>query len=124
MSLLEAMADRDRDALGAMVADGVVFNSPATAYEGREQVVDVLTIAGGVFQGLSASRGPVSIGPDETLTLIEAGVEGEPLNGFLLERTEGGRIAELTILLRPLGTLQTALRHIARGMAEGGGSDA
>jgi hypothetical protein len=118
VSLLKAMVDQDREALAAMVADGVVFNSPATAYEGREQVVEVLAVGGAVLQGLAASRDPVPIGADETVTLIEASVEGEPLNGILLERTDGGRIAELTILLRPLGTLQTALRHIARAMVE------
>jgi hypothetical protein len=94
-------------------------------YEGREQVVDVLAIGGEVLQGLAASREPVSIGPDETLTLIEASVEGEPLNGVLLERgDEAGRIAELTFLFRPVGTLQTAMRYIARSMAERGGSGA
>lgn len=122
MSLLKAMADGDRDALGAMVVDGVVFNSPATVYEGREQVVDVLAVGGGVLRGLAATGEPVPVGPDETLTRIEASVEGEPLEGILLERTDGGRIAELTILLRPLGPLQTAIRHIARGMAESGGT--
>jgi hypothetical protein len=121
VSVLDAMANGDREALGALVADRVVFNSPATAYEGREQVVDVLAIGGEVLQGLTASREPVQIGADETLTLIEANVDGEPLNGILLERRdEAGRIAELTILLRPLGTLQTAMRYIARAMAEGG----
>ena len=44
MSVLKAMAERDRDALDAVVADDVVFNGPATAYEGREQVVEVLAI--------------------------------------------------------------------------------
>src|SRR5262245_3161631 len=115
------MADQDREALGAMVADGVVFNGPATAYEGRELVVDVLAIGGGVLRGLAASREPATIGPGETLTLIEASVEGEELKGFLFERAnDDGRIAEVTILLRPLGTLQTAVRYIARGIAEGG----
>jgi hypothetical protein len=119
--VLKAMAEGDRDALDAMVADDVVFNGPASAYEGREQVVEVLAIGGGVLQGLTAAREPASIGPGETLTLLEASVEGEQLHGVLLERTdEAGRIAEVTILLRPLGPLQTAIRHIARGMAEGG----
>ena len=62
------------------------------------------------------------MGPGRRVTFIEASVEGEQLNGVLLERTdEGGRVAELTILLRPLGPLQTLIRHIARGMAEAGG---
>jgi SnoaL-like domain len=121
VSLLAALADGDRDALAAMVADDVVFLSPATAYRGRDQVVDVMAVAGSVFQGLTASRAPATISSGETLTLIEASVEGEPINGILLERADdAGRIAEITILLRPLGTLQTALRHIARGLAEGG----
>ena len=125
MSLLTAMAERDREAIAGMVSDDVVFHGPATAYEGRDQVVDVLAIGAGVLQGLTASREPATIGPGETLTLIEASVEGEQLNGVMLERTDdGGRVAEVTILLRPLGPLQTVIRHIARGMAEGGGPSA
>ena len=123
MSVLKAMVDGDRDALDALVADDVVFNGPASAYRGREQVVEVLAIGGGVLQGLTATREPAAIGTGETLTLIEASVEGEQLDGVLLERTdEAGRVAEVTILLRPLGPLQTAIRYIARGMAEAGGT--
>ena len=125
MSLLSAMAERDREAIAGIVSDDVVFHGPATAYEGRDQVVDVLAIGAGVLQGLTAAREPATIGPGETLTLIEASVEGEQLNGVMLERTDdGGRVAEVTILLRPLGPLQTVIRHIARGMAEGGGPSA
>jgi hypothetical protein len=122
VSLITAMAEGDRDAIAEMVSDDVVFHGPATAYKGRDQVVDVLAIGGGVLRGLTAAREPATIGPGETLTLIEASVEGERLNGVVLERTdEDGRVAEVTILLRPLGPLQTVIRHIARGMAEGGG---
>jgi SnoaL-like protein len=125
VSVLKAMVDGDRDALDALVADDVVFNGPASAYRGREQVVEVLAIGGGVLQGLTATREPASIGTGETLTRIEASVEGEQLDGVLLERTdEAGRVAEVTILLRPLGPLQTAIRYIARGMAEAGGTGA
>ena len=125
MSLLSAMAERDREAIAGIVSDDVVFHGPATAYEGRDQVVDVLAIGAGVLQGLTAAREPATIGPGETLTLIEASVEGEQLNGVMLERTDdGGHVAEVTILLRPLGPLQTVIRHIARGMAEGGGPSA
>ena len=121
VSLIAAMAERDREAIAGMVADDVVFHGPATAYEGRDQVAEVLAIGGGVLQGLTTTREPATIGPGETVTFIEAGVEGEQLMGVLLERTdEGGRIAEVTILLRPMGPLQTVIRHIARGMAEGG----
>ena len=125
VSVLKAMVDGDRDALDALVADDVVFNGPATAYAGREQVVEVLVIGGSVLQGLTAAREAANVGPGETLTLIEASVEGEQLNGVLLERTDqAGLIAEVTILLRPLGPLQTAIRYIARGMAEAGGAGA
>jgi len=125
VSVLKAMVEGDRDALDALVADDVVFNGPATAYAGREQVVEVLVIGGSVLQGLTAAREAANVGPGETLTLIEASVEGEQLNGVLLERTDqAGLIAEVTILLRPLGPLQTAIRYIARGMAEAGGTGA
>jgi SnoaL-like domain len=119
------MASSDRDALAGMLAEDVVFHSPATTYRGREQVVDVLAVGGGVMGGPTPTREAQAIGEGETLTFLKGSIEGEQLDGVLIEVTrEDGRIAELTMFLRPLGALQTAIRHIARALAEPGGPGA
>ncbi len=56
MDLLTAIRERDREALAAMVADDVVFYSPATTYRGREQVVDLLALIGSVLEDVTAIR--------------------------------------------------------------------
>ena len=115
MRLLEAIRERDREALGALVADDVVFDSPATTYRGREQVVDLLVLIGKVLDDVTATR------EVETVTFIRGRLGDDELNGVLVEITDDdGRIAEITLLLRPLATLQTAVRQLARVLAEGG----
>ena len=119
MDLLSAIRGRDREALAALVADDVVFYSPATTYRGRDQVVDVLALIGSVLEEVTATR------QVETVTFINGHSEGEHLDGVLVEVTDAdGRIAEITLLLRPLATLQMAIRRLARAMAEGAQPDA
>jgi SnoaL-like domain len=115
MRLLQAIQERDREALGALVADDVVFYSPATIYRGREQVVDLLALIGKVLDDVTATR------EVETVTFIRGRLGDDELNGVLVEITDDdGRIAEITVLLRPLATLQRAVRQLARVLAEGG----
>ena len=114
MDLLSAIRGRDREALATLVADDVVFYSPATTYRGRDQVVDVLALIGSVLEEVTATR------QVETVTFIKGHSEREHLDGVLVEVTDAdGRIAEITLLLRPLATLQMAIRRLARAMAEG-----
>jgi hypothetical protein len=114
MELLQAIRERDRDALAAMVADDVVFHSPATTYRGRDQVVDLLALIGTVLDDVTAT------GEVEPVTFVKGHMDRDELNGVLVEiRDSDGRIAEITLLLRPLATLQTAVRRMARALAEG-----
>ena len=115
MRLLQAIQESDREALGALVADDVVFHSPATTYRGREQVVDLLALIGVVLDDVTATR------EVETVTFVKGRLGDDELNGVLVEITDDdGRIAEITLLLRPLATLQLAVRQLARVLAEGG----
>ena len=119
MDLLSAIRERDREALAEMVADDVVFHSPVTTYRGRDQVVDLLALVGAVLDDMSATR------EVETITFVKGHLDGDGLNGVLVEtRDAHGRIAEITLLLRPLATLQRAVRQMARALAEGGQPDA
>ena len=119
MDLLSAIRQRDREALAAMVADDVVFYSPATTYRVREQVVDVLALIGSVLEDTTATR------EVETVTFVKGYSEGEALEGVLVEIKNGdGQISEITLLLRPLATLQKAVVRMARALAEGPQPDA
>ena len=115
VDLLAAIRERDRQALGALVADDVVFNSPVRSYRGRDQVVDLLALIGGVLDDLTATR------EVETVTFVKGHVDGEELDGVLVAiRGADDRISEITLLLRPLATLRAAVRKMARALAEGG----
>jgi ketosteroid isomerase-like protein len=115
MDLLSAIREHDREALAALVADDVVFYSPATVYRGREQVVDLLALIGTVLEDVTTTR------EVETVTFIKGRSEGDELDGVLVEvKGDDGRIAEITLLLRPLASLQRAVVRLARALAEGG----
>ena len=118
MELVQAIRERDREALAALVADDVIFHGPVTTYQGRSQVVDLLSLIGVVLDDLTATR------EVETVTFVQGYLEGEELDGVLVEiRDADDRIAEITLLLRPLATLQAAVRRMARALAEGGQPD-
>ena len=93
----------------------MVFHSPATVYRGREQVVDLLALIGTVLEDVTATR------EVETVTFIKGRSEGDELDGVLVEvKDDDGRIAEITLLLRPLAAVQKAVVRLARALAEGG----
>jgi hypothetical protein len=119
MDLLSAIRERDREALAALVADEVVFHSPATTYRGREQVVDLLVVIGKVLEDVTTTR------ELETVKFIKGRSERDELDGVLVEvKGEDGRIAEITILLRPLAAVQRAVVRVAGALAEGSRADA
>jgi hypothetical protein len=119
MDLLSAIRAHDREAISGLVADDVVFHSPATTYRGREQVVDLLVLIGSVLEDVTVTR------EVETVTFIRGRSEGDELGGVLVEvRNEEGLIAEITILLRPLAALQKAVVRMARALADGPKPDA
>jgi hypothetical protein len=61
----------------------------------------------------------------DTVTFITGQSEGDELNGVLVEiRDDDDRIAEITILLRPLAAVQKAVVRLARAMTEGSQRDA
>jgi hypothetical protein len=119
MDLLSAIAAGDRQALTEMLADDVVFHSPATTYHERDQVLDVLALGGVAIGAATPTREPIEIGVGETLTFIRSGVGDEALEGVLIEVMDGeGQIAEITILLRPIGAVDRALRRVARALTD------
>jgi len=117
VTLLEAIDRQDADALVEMLVDDVVFHSPVQTYRGRDQVLRLLTTIGGVIENLEVTRRL------EDVTFFAATVEEHPVDGVLVEReVDEGRIAEITLMLRPLAQLQAAVARMARALAEGTGA--
>jgi hypothetical protein len=115
MTLLEAIGQRDRDALHGLLADDVVFHSPVQTYRGREQVILLLVTIGGILESIEVTR------EIDGVTFFVAQVEEHPMDGVLDQREAAdGRIAEFTVMLRPLASLQAAVARMARALAEPG----
>jgi hypothetical protein len=111
--LLEAIDARDRDALVEMLVDDLVFHSPVQTYRGRRQVLRLLDAVGSIIENVSVTR------ELDGVTFFAATVEEHPVDGVLVEReVDGGRIAEITLMLRPLAQLQAAVARMARVLAE------
>jgi SnoaL-like domain len=113
VTLLEAIASRNRDALTQLLADDVVFHSPVQTYRGREQVVHLLATIGTVIDDIEPRR------VLDGVTFFVARVEEHPVDGVFDERTKAdGRISEITLMMRPLATLQAAVARITRTLAQ------
>ena len=110
--LLEAIAERDRDALSGLLVEDVVFHSPVQTYRGRQQILPLLLAIGGIIENVEVTR------ELEDVTFFAATVEEHPVDGVLVEREEEGQIAEITLMLRPLAQLQAAVARMARVLAE------
>ena len=114
-ALLDAISAGDREALGSLLADDVVFHSPVQTYRGRDQVMRLLVTVGGVVDDVEVTR------QVEDVTFFAAKVEEHPVDGVLVERTgSDGRVAEITLMMRPLAQLQAAVARMARALAERG----
>jgi hypothetical protein len=113
VTLLEAIAGRDRDALTELLAEGVVFHSPVQTYRGRDQVVHLLATVGSVIDDIQATR------TLDGVTFFVARVEEHPVDGVLDERAGAdGRVTEITLMMRPLAALQAAVARITRTLAQ------
>jgi SnoaL-like protein len=114
VTLLEAIANRDRDALVGLLAEDVVFHSPVQTYRGRDQVVHLLLTIGGILEGIEVTR------PAGRSTFFATQVEEHPMDGVLDVDEQDGRITEITLMLRPLAALQAAVARMARALAGSG----
>jgi hypothetical protein len=113
MTLLEAIDRQDEDALVESLVDDVVFHSPVQTYRGREQAIRLLVAVGGVIENVGVTR------QVEDITFFSATVEEHPVDGVLVGRElEDGRVAEITLMVRPLAQLQAAVARMARTLAE------
>jgi SnoaL-like domain len=114
-SFRAAVEHGDVDALGELLAPGVVFHSPVTfhPFVGRETVTRLLNEVGLLFEDF---RYTCELRGEGTHALIFAARVGEKeLEGLdLLRFDEQGLIADFTVMLRPL----SALIPFAQAMGE------
>jgi hypothetical protein len=110
-----AVTSGDVDALQSLLADDVVFRSPAVfkPYEGREATTLVLRAVSQVFEDFRYEDR--FQGSDGDVLLFSARVGDRELNGIdLLRFDDDGRIRELTVMIRPLSGLTALVEAMAR----------
>jgi hypothetical protein len=114
-----AVAAGDDEAALATLADDVEFRSPAVykPYHGKDAVAPILHAVATVFENFRY----VDEWRDGRTTILffEANVGDRELQGIdILEDDDAGRVAKLTVMIRPLSGLQA----VATTMAERFGS--
>ena len=101
-----AVEARDLDAMRELLADNVVFNSPAAhkPFEGRQVVAQVLAFAATTFEDFRYVD-EVADG-DRVALIFRARVGDRDLQGLdYLHTNADGLIDELTVMIRPMSGL-------------------
>jgi SnoaL-like protein len=109
-----AVEARDEEAALETIADEVVFRSPAVhkPYHGREQVDALLRLVATVFEDFRYTNEWRD--GRTTILFFEAHVGDRELQGVdILEENDEGKIAQLTVLIRPLSGLQAVANAMA-----------
>ena len=116
-----AVEREDLDAAVALLADDVVFRSPAVfkPYEGRAAVETILRT---VFEVFEDFRYTDELAGDTAHALVfEARVGDRRLQGLDLIRDDaGGRITEFTVMVRPASGLMALAERMGPALAQAG----
>ena len=111
--LIEALRAADREALASVLAEDVVFDSPVATYEGRETVLHVLGTVADVVSDLEVDR-ELAKG-DETVSFLTGRIGDERVDGVVAWSVDdAGRVARLTLMLRPLKGLLAGVEEMGR----------
>lgn len=108
----EAIEARDVDALEALLADDVVFRSPAVhkPYEGKLATSVVLRAVMRVFEDFRYTREVGSEGSADQVLVFEARVGDRSIEGAdFLHVREDGLIDDFRVMIRPLSGLTTVV---------------
>lgn len=104
-----AVEAHDLDALEALLAEDVVFNSPVVfkPYHGRAITAAILRAAGRVFEDFRYTRVIGEAGGRDHALVFAARVGDREIGGCdFLHLDESGLIDELTVMVRPLSGAQ------------------
>lgn len=110
----DAVVAGDIDTAIAQLAEDVVFRSPAVhrPYEGRDAAAMILRAVFHVFEDFRYVD--VLDGGDRVGLVFEARVGDRALQGWdYLRFDEDGRIADFTVMIRPLSALQALVERMA-----------
>ncbi|MFZ0041921.1 MAG: nuclear transport factor 2 family protein [Solirubrobacteraceae bacterium] len=107
----------DLRSLALLLADDVTFSSPVADYHGRADAAHLLTLIPSVVDDLAL--GDPALAGGVRFTSLSASVDGHPLEGLLREREdEQGKLAHVTLFLRPYHSLKIAIQAMGQRLAE------
>lgn len=116
-----AVEAEDLDAATDLLADDVVFRSPAVfkPYEGKATVTTILRTVFGVFEDFRYTDELAGAGVHGLV--FEARVGDRTLQGLdLLREGEDGQIAEFTVMIRPASGLMAVAEKMGPALAAAG----
>jgi hypothetical protein len=115
----EAVEAKDLDAMREALADDVVFHSPITfkPFEGRESVSMLLGV---VFRTFEDFRYTDELDRDDVKALVfKARVGDKEVEGLDLLRIDGeGKIADFTVMVRPLSGAMALAEAVGKGLEQ------
>ncbi|HEU4656174.1 MAG TPA: nuclear transport factor 2 family protein [Capillimicrobium sp.] len=113
--LAEHLGAPDPATLDRVLAPDVRFHSPVADYAGDEQVRRLLTLVPGALDEVRIGR--TLRGDDEAVTFLAGRVGDHAIDGVLDERYDAdGRVAEITLMIRPLAGLREAVERMAAAL--------
>jgi hypothetical protein len=115
----KAVEAKDLEAMGEALADDVVFHSPITfkPFEGRESVSMLLGV---VFRTFEDFRYTDELDRDDVKALVfKARVGDKEIEGLDLLRIDGeGKIADFTVMVRPLSGAMALADAVGKGLEQ------
>jgi hypothetical protein len=117
--LRKAVEATDLDGMREALADDVVFHSPITfkPFEGRESVSMLLGV---VFRTFEDFRYTDELDRDDVKALVfKARVGDKEVEGLDLLRIDGeGKIADFTVMVRPLSGAMALAEAVGKGLEQ------
>lgn len=109
MPFIDALADPSAAGVDDLLSDQVSFRSPYTDYTGRGEVAHLVSL---IRQVLVDLRPVEQLNHrDTTMTLFEARVAEEEVQGMLYERHDSdGRVEQAMLTIRPYAGLRASMR--------------
>lgn len=121
----KAVESGDMDAVTALLADDVIFTSPAAfkPYPGKAITDQILRSVAGVFKDFTYTREITNPDGRDHAFVFTATVSGKKVQGCdFIHFDENGKIDDITVMVRPLSALQALaeamgppFEQIARG---------
>jgi len=118
MNVREAIEAGDVAALSELLAEDVVFRSPAVykPYQGRDTVLALLGVVAQVFENFRYAA-EWNDG-NTTILCFEANVGDRELQGVdILEHNDDGLVERFTVMIRPLSGLRAVVAEIERRLS-------